>query len=459
MVQFSQSNHPPNERFMNALTYCVIGAGPSGLAVSRALSRLNIAHTVYEKHHDVGGIWDLDNRGTPLYESAHFISSKWTSGFSGFPMSDGLADYPKHDHILAYLKAFADAYGLRKNIQFNAEIKRVDLLEPDVWRISFANGSSAMHRGVICANGVTWLPSLPTWPGHFEGEIRHSVSYRSNAEFRGKRVLIVGLGNSGADIACEAARTADAAAISVRRGYHFMPKHVYGWPIDVFFRRPDLLPPEIQALDLRKGIQAVTGDPTRWGMPKPDHEFGQAHPLLNTQLLHHMAHGDIQVYPDIERLEGKSVIFRDGRRLDVDLILAATGYQVKAPYVDDKLFDFKGQRTAQYLNVFNRTHHELYTIGFAEVAAGIYPLIDQMAHLLAHHLHDRLHRPEQAKEFEQFKTSDEFDASGGKDYVASDRHSNYVDMKSYREKAAQLSEQFNWPMLSAATYKAQPFSH
>jgi cation diffusion facilitator CzcD-associated flavoprotein CzcO len=422
--------------------------------VSRALSRLNISHVVYEKHHDVGGIWDLNNAGTPLYESAHFISSKWTSGFTGFPMSHELADYPKHDHILAYLKRFALEYGLRQNIQFNAEVKHIEMQKADAWRVHLADGGVAMHRGVICANGVTWLPSLPAWPGHFHGELRHSVTYRSNTEFRGKRVLVVGLGNSGADIACEAARTADAAAISVRRGYHFMPKHVYGWPIDVFFKRPDLLPPEIQSLDLRKGIEAVTGDPTRWGLPKPDHEFGQAHPLLNTQLLHHLAHGDIQAYPDIERLEGKSVVFRDGSTLEVDLILAATGYRVKAPYVDDKLFEFKGQRTAQYLNVFNRVHHELFTVGFAEVAAGIYPLIDQMAHLLAHHLHDRLHSPERAQQFEQVKLSDAFDSSGGKQYVASDRHSNYVDMASYKEKAAQLCQQFDWPMLGKHSFDA-----
>lgn len=438
---------------MRQLTYCIVGAGPSGLAVSRALSRLQIPHVVYEKHHDVGGIWDLNNQGTPLYESAHFISSKWTSGFSSFPMNEALADYPRHEHILAYLKAFAEAYGLRKNIQFNAEIKQIDMLEPEMWRVHLANGGTALHRGVICANGVTWLPAMPAWPGKFDGELRHSVTYRSNDEFRGKRVLIVGLGNSGADIACEAARTASTAAVSVRRGYHFMPKHVFGWPLDVFFRRPDLLPTELQSADLRAGIFAVTGDPTRWGMPKPDHEFGQAHPLLNTQLLHHMAHGDIQVRPDIERLDGSEVIFKDGSKLQVDLILAATGYQVKAPYIEDSLFEFKGQRAAQYLNVFSRKPLELYTVGFAEVAAGIYPLIDLMAHLLAHHLHDKLHHPSQAIKFEQLKANDDFDSSSGNRYVASDRHSNYVDMKSYKLKATQLCAEFGWPVLDPSIYQ------
>jgi cation diffusion facilitator CzcD-associated flavoprotein CzcO len=441
---------------MEILPYCIIGAGPSGLAASRALSALDIPHVVYEKHRDIGGIWDLDNKGSPLYESAHFISSKWTSGFSGFPMGavlgEPLADYPQHEHVLSYLKAFCAAYSLRKNIALNSEVRSVHNEEPDVWQVQLTNGKTARHRGVICANGVTWIPAMPQWPGQFEGEIRHSVTYRSSDEFRGKRVLIVGLGNSGADIACDAARHAKFAAVSVRRGYHFMPKHIFGWPIDVFFRRADLLPPELQGVDVRTGIRAVTGDPKRWGMPEPDHEFGQAHPLLNTQLFHHLAHGDIQVRPDIERFEGSNVVFRDRSMLEVDFVLAATGYQVKAPYVDDSLFELKGQRTQQYLNVFSKTHHELYTLGFAEVAAGIYPLIDQMAHLLAHHLNDRLRHPDKARAFEELKTTDDFNPKGKNRYVASDRHSNYVDMKHYVEKAVQLCQQFDWPTLSESTH-------
>ncbi|NWB99567.1 NAD(P)/FAD-dependent oxidoreductase [Pseudomonas gingeri] len=445
------SGHIPSGDSQEADSYCVIGAGPSGLATSRALTRLGIPHVVYEKYTDVGGIWDIENPGTPMYESAHFISSKWTSGFIGFPMPGSLVDYPHHPHILAYLRRFADAYNLRRNIVFNASVSRIERADSG-WRVHLQGGRTAIHRGVICASGVTWLPSLPAWPGSFEGEIRHSITYRSAQEFSGKRVLIVGLGNSGADIACDAARNALSAAVSVRRGYHFLPKHVHGWPIDVFSRRPEVLPEALRSIDLRACVAAIAGDPTRFGMPKPDHEFGQAHPLLSTQLLHYLAHGDIEVRPDIKQLDGRRVVFTDGSEMEVDLILAATGYQVKAPYLDDALFDFKGQRTAQYLNVFNLREHELFTIGFAEVAAGIYPLIDQMAHLLAHHLHDRLNRPETATAFETWKLKDDFDPRAGKRYVDSDRHSNYVDLTSYQAHTSLLCERFGWPELTHATY-------
>jgi len=437
---------------MRAGGWCVIGAGPSGLATSRALSRLGIEHVVYEKHRDVGGIWDLENEGTPLYESAHFISSKWTSGFSGFPMPDAFADYPHHSAVLGYLRDFADAYGMRRHIRFRTQVERVEP-GPEGWRVLLADGTSALHRGVICANGVTWLPSMPSWSGSFEGELRHSVTYRSPREFEGKRVLIVGLGNSGADIACDAARHAAEATVSVRRGYHFLPKHVYGWPIDVHFRRPDLIPSAIKALDLRSGVFAVTGDVTRLGLPEPDHEFGQAHPLLNTQLLHHLAHGDVEIRGDIRRFEGRRVYFADRSSKEVDLILAATGYRVSAPYLDDSFFEMKGQRVIQYLNVFSRWRHDLFTVGFAEVAAGIYPLIERMAHLLAHHLHDRDHRPNVARQFEAFKTADSFDVRGGKRFIASDRHDNYVDLASYAAHTDELCRRFGWPVLGEVDHR------
>jgi cation diffusion facilitator CzcD-associated flavoprotein CzcO len=432
----------------SVVSYCIVGAGPSGLATSRVLSQLDIPHVVYEKHTDLGGIWDLDNPGTPLYESAHFISSKWTSGFTGFPMSEAMADYPHHSEIRRYLNDFADACDLRRHIRFSTDVARIEP-EGAFWRVTFADGDTALHRGVICANGVTWLPSAPSWPGQFDGEIRHSATYRSPSEFAGKRVLIVGLGNSGADIACDAASHSEHAVISVRRGYHFLPKHVYGWPIDVHFRRPELIPTDVRALDLRLGVFAVTGDVTRLGLPAPDHELGQAHPLLNTQLLHHLAHGDIEVRPDIARLDGQSVEFQDGSRIQVDLILLATGYRVQAPYLDASLFDTNGQRVMQYLNVFNRQHHELFTVGFAEVAAGIYPLIEQMAHLVARHINDRLRQPSVARAFEAWKQSDDFDPKGGKRFIDSDRHTNYVDLASYLSHVERLCQRFGWPTLES----------
>ena len=138
---------------------------------------------------------------------------------------------------------------------------------------------------------MTWHPKLPTYPGldTFGGQARHSVSYRHPDGFRGRRVLIVGGGNSGADIACDAARNADAAFFSVRRGYRFIPKHVFGVPLDVFINEGGKPPAGVVVPeDPSELIDAIVGDLTRYGLPEPDHAAFPSHPIVNTQIIHHL---------------------------------------------------------------------------------------------------------------------------------------------------------------------------
>lgn len=165
------------------LDTCVIGAGPAGLAVARALRERNLPSTHLERHEAVGGVRDIENPGSPMYDSAHFISGRTLSGFGGFPMPDSYADDPPHKDILANLRSFAEAYGLTERVEFGVEV-------------------------------------------------RHTVGYRSAEELKGKRVLVVGAGNSGCDIASDAARSADHAVLSMRRGYWCIPQHAFGRPVD-----------------------------------------------------------------------------------------------------------------------------------------------------------------------------------------------------------------------------------
>ena len=209
---------------------CIIGAGPAGLAAARALKARGLPYTHLERHTAVGGLWDIDNPGTPLYESAHFISSRTMSAFSGYPMPDDYPDYPNHRQILAYLRGFADAYDLTDSIEFGVEVTAIEPTADGRWRVLRSDGTASEHDQVVAASGVQWDPIVPELPDGYTGEVRHSVTYRSAEELKGRRVLVVGAGNSGCDIACDAARSADHAVLSVRRGYWFIPKHVFGIP-------------------------------------------------------------------------------------------------------------------------------------------------------------------------------------------------------------------------------------
>ena len=159
--------------------------------------------------------------------------------------------------------------------------------------------------------------------------------------FEDKRVLVVGAGNSGCDIAVDAVHYAKSVDISVRRGYYFVPKYIFGKPADTLGgKRP--LPAWIkQRLDA-KVLQWFTGDPVRFGFPKPDYRMYESHPVVNSLVLHHIGHGDIGVRADIARLDGDTVHFKDGSARDYDLILCATGYKLHYPFIDRTWLNWQG---------------------------------------------------------------------------------------------------------------------
>lgn len=362
--------------------FCIIGAGPSGLAVARAFKAARIPFDVLERHSDIGGIWDLDNPGTPMYETAHFISSRTLSGFDGYPMPESYPDYPGCRQILAYVRSFADAYGLRAHVETGTAVTRAVPGDDGAWLVELASGETRRYGGVVIAVGHDWIPRTPDYPGVFAGEAYHSVRYRSPREFSGKRVLIVGGGNSGCDIACDAAAHADRAFISLRRGYHFLPKHLFGKPTDVFFRSGPQPHPRIAQPLLAVILRLVVGDLTRYGLRAPDHKPLASHPIVNSQLLHHLAHGDITPKADVAELDGRRVRFADGSTEEVDLIVYATGYRHEIPLLRETLGS-NGGPPALWGTMFVPEHPTLFVAGHFESDGGAYPLVSRQAALFA----------------------------------------------------------------------------
>jgi Flavin-binding monooxygenase-like len=426
---------------------CIVGAGPAGLSIARALARLGIPYEQFERHGDAGGIWDLANPGTPMYHSAHFISSRKLSGFYDFPMPESFPDYPTNRQILEYSRSFADAFGLRARVRYNIAVERVEA-DGERWRVRLAGGETRSYRAVVCATGTNWHPNLPRHPGEFTGEIRHSVTFKHPDEFRGRRVLIIGLGNSGADIACDAAANAKAAFVSVRRGYHFVPKHVFGIPADEFAETGPKLPMWLEQPVFQVMLRLLVGDVSRLGLPKPDHRIFETHPLLNTQLLHYLQHGDIKAKGDVERFEGREVVFKDGSREQVDLVLYATGYEMRMPYVPEEYFDWAGGRPQLYLTAFNRKHRNLYGLGYLETNSSAYTLFDLISQMVANHLDDQTRRPDKAAEFAGLIREDHPDLNGGIRFVDSNRHKGYIEIVAYKKYIEKLRRRMDWPALA-----------
>jgi hypothetical protein len=403
----------------------VVGAGPAGLVITKQLKEKGLNFLVIERNDVAGGIWNIDAPNTPMYDSAHFISSKTLSGFPGYPMPDQFPDYPNHKQLLSYIQGFAKHFNLLENVRFNTEVKSANQAQDGTWKISLTGGEELSAKYLVCANGVTWDPNTVTWPGDFDGEIRHSISYRSGIEFTGKRVLIVGAGNSGVDIACDASFMADQAFLSVRRGYHFVPKHIFGKPSDVFAEEGPKMPFFLQQKVFGGLLRMINGDLRHYGLPRPDHKVFQTHPIMNTQILHYLGHGDCIAKGDVARLDGKNVVFVDGSREQIDLIITATGYKHSVPFLRGEAIPCKDGRPDLYLNMFPRNYSNMAMIGFVEFASAAYKNFDQMAELIVADIAGT------AKGLSEMKKSHHPDLSGGHNYLSTERNANYVDVDTY----------------------------
>ena len=423
--------------------YCVVGAGPAGLLAARSLKHAGILYDQFDQNDDVGGIWDIENDWSPMYETAHFISSKTVSNLPGFEMPEDYPDYPNHRQILAYLREFARAYDLYPNITFETPIEHVETDDDGKTWLVTAGGETRRYAGLFLCTGNTWDPNIPDYPGTFTGETMHSVRYRKPEEFSGKRVLVVGGGNSGCDIACDAAVYAEESFISLRRGYHFIPKYFFGMPTDLFAGKV-ALPRFIERRVFELLLKMTVGDLTRYGLPKPDHPVMASHPIMNTQLLHYLGHGDLTYAPDIERFEGKRVHFVDGSSIEVDLIVFATGYKVTYPYMDRDHFEWISKYPDLYLSSLHRKYDNICCLGLHQTDGGAYDFFTLQADMMCNFILDQRSRPDQAAKFRALKAGDRPNLSGGIAYVDSARHATYVKKSVFKKYSDKLMRRFGW---------------
>jgi len=415
--------------------YAVIGAGPMGLAAARNLQKLNIAFTGFELHTDVGGLWDIDNPHSTMYESAHLISSKRMTEFAEFPMNDSAASYPHHTQLRQYFRDFAEKFNLKSHYEFATRVISVEP-EGERWRlISECDGQtqSRLFDGVLIANGTLHTPNMPSLPGEFAGKLMHSSEYRSPSIFTDKRVLIVGCGNSGADIAVDAVHHAKSVDISLRRGYYFLPKFIKGQPSDTLGGKLKLPRPVKQRMDAAM-IRMIIGKPSDYGLPNPNYRMYESHPVVNSLVLHHLGHGDIKARRDIRHIDGHTVTFSDGESHDYDLILMATGYLLDYPFIDRQHLNWPINQDAPqlYMNVFHPTHDNLFMMGMVEAAGLGWEGRNQQARLVALYIQQREQNTEAARQFNEVKRQRAgTNLDGGYNYIKLARMAYYVNKDEY----------------------------
>ncbi len=411
--------------------YAIIGAGPSGLCGAKNLKEMGIPFDGYEAASDLGGLWNIKNENSTVYESAHLISSKGMTEFEDFPMKDDVADYPHHSELYQYFSDYADHFGLREHYQFNMAVKKIEEVNGK-WKLTTEAGISNLYKGIIIANGCLTHPNIPNIPGNFEGELLHSKDYKDPSIFEGKKVLIIGAGNSGCDIVVDAVHRAQKVDMSVRRGYHFVPKYIFGKPADTiggFIQLPRLLKQRIDKWLLNTFFVV---NPQRLGFPEPDHKLYESHPIVNTLVLYHLGHGDLRVKKDVVKFEGKTVHFKDGTQEEYDMVLCATGYQLHYPFIDKNHLNWGEEKAPQlYLNIFTPHHNNIFVLGMVEATGLGWEGRNKQAILVARFISEMEKGSHKAQQFFQKIQSGMPDMRGGFEYMDVERMAYYVHKDTY----------------------------
>jgi cation diffusion facilitator CzcD-associated flavoprotein CzcO len=245
---------------------------------------------------------------------------------------------------------------------------------------------------------------MPEYEGmsEFAGQILHASAYKDPAQLRGKKVLIVGAGNTGCDIAVDAAQHAARCWHSSRRGYWYSPKFAYGHPSDqvndlvASFRLPLWLRQRL----LQRTLRRVVGDLRRFGLPRPDHKLLETHPIVNSQLVYYLGHGSVTPVPDVARFSRDAVELIDGRVLEPDLVILATGYLPRFDFLAPELLNIDGQgRPRLNLHTFSPGFPTLAVVGLLQPDSGIFSLMHWQAVLVASWLRLREHAPQAADNY------------------------------------------------------------
>lgn len=368
----------------------VVGAGPSGLAAIRKLKEAGLSVLALEKRHDIGGVWLYEEEPeshSSAYQTLTTITSKSRSSFEDFPFPKEWPDYMPHFLVHQYFRRYAEHFKLLEHIRFHTAVEKA-AVEPEGWRIVTADGSIYYSRYLIAASGHHWKPYLPTYPGTFTGESYHAHAYKHPLQLSDRRVLIVGLGNSGADIAVDAVRVAKSVDISIRRGYHILPKFAFwGIPTDEFYHRTvAFLPAPLRRFFSSLALKLLLGPMKRYGMPEPKEPLFYTHPLVNSELLYHLRHGKIRLRPAIERLEGRMVRFTDGTLEEYDTLIWATGYEVDFPYLPAELIPTPEKVSRLYLHIFHLDQPRLLYLGLIQPNGCLWNLSEKQAALIARYI-------------------------------------------------------------------------
>ena len=367
----------------------VIGAGACGICAAKTMLQQGFAVTVFEMGSQIGGMWcyDNDNGLSSAYRTLHINTSKDVTRFRDLPFDDDVQPFPDHYDMHRYLVKYADHFGVTPHIRFNTRV--IDVKpefapgeQASTWRVETQHGSEVFDS-VIVASGHLHVPRhVKMFRDDFTGEYLHSHYYKEPDAFVGKRICIVGVGNSACDISGDLCATAKRCVLVARSGVVILPKLLFGLPftsISSKFQKT-WIPYGLRRRVIRFLTWLAHGDMERLGFKPPDR---RVHTTSNGTIVTDIAYRRIEVKQGIDRIDGQTIHFSDGSAGEFDVLIAATGYLTDLPFLSPDIVPLGDNEMDLYQRIVPPNWPGLYLLGFFNTDTALNFIFDRQARWVA----------------------------------------------------------------------------
>jgi dimethylaniline monooxygenase (N-oxide forming) len=377
----------------------VIGAGAGGVCAAKHMIGAGFDVTVYEAGSHVGGLWvyENDNGRSQAYRNLSIISSRRFTRFSDFDFDDRTPRFPTHRDMARYLDSYAEHFGVKERTRFRTRIAQVKpafdpATEAPRWLVTTEAGEQDEYDAVLIATGHLNEPNHVPELQEFGGEYRHSSSYRYADDLVGKRICVVGVGNSGVDIASDVCSVAGRTVLVARSGVVIQPKVLFGIAfsdIAISLRRR-WIPAWLRNRLIKAVVYTAHGDLSRLGIRSPK---GRTHPTLSESIVADIEYNRVAVKPGITGISGKTVTFADGSSEEFDVLFGATGYVVSLPFVPDDVVPVRGNHVDLYKRIFSPDWPGLAFVGMLNPLSTLNRIFEEQSRLIALHLAGKVALP------------------------------------------------------------------
>uniref|UniRef100_T1JB49 Flavin-containing monooxygenase n=1 Tax=Strigamia maritima TaxID=126957 RepID=T1JB49_STRMM len=451
---------PPNkehERFSMEKKVCIIGAGPSGLTAIKTCLEEKVSPVCYEKTNNFGGLWryrDEDEEGIPsVMKSTIINSSKELSAYSDFPPAKELANFMHNTSVVKYLEDYAKAYNLLQYIHYNHSVLEVKYAEDyettGKWVVKTESQEvkEEIFDAVMLCIGHHVYPLSPELPGldEFKGNKIHTHSYKVPKGYEDKNVVVIGIGNSGGDVAVELSRIAKHVYLSTRRGSWVTNRvAAKGYPVDVtilsrFFDHVTKYMPWTLSNASLESMVNYRFDHQLYGL-RPKHRILEQHIMINDDMPNRIASGTLSIKSDIDHFTENGVIFKGENDVEypIDSVILGTGYQILFPFVADEVFPPIKENCAMfYKNVFppNLKHPTLCVVGLVQPRGSILPISEMQSRWAIRVFMGKCHLPGEKAMMQDMEDRKNYLE---KYFVKSPRHTIQVNFVEYMDSIAEL---------------------